>query len=160
MFLPSTLKNNSDYWFIKKASEQITNQFGENYPLKNILIPMITWHGRWNKWPKNCHNFPPPISLCISFVIWFCHPAHQDVRSISNPLNLGWSCDLLCPIKCRRNKVMGVLSLGLNRPYSFCSHFLVSPWEEAWSSPLKDERSLGADMIHLSQGPLDPTADH
>ena len=69
-------------------------------------------------------------------------------------LNLGWSCDLLWLIKFRRNKVMGVLSLGLARSYSFCSHFLASPWEETWSSSLKDERSLGADMIHLTRSPL------
>lgn len=49
---------------------------------------------------------------------------------------------------------MEVLSLGLARPYSFNSHCLASPWEEAWSSSLKDERSLGADMIHLTRSPL------
>ena len=69
-------------------------------------------------------------------------------------LNLGWSCDRLWLIKCRRNKVMWVLSLGLARSYSFSSHFLVSPWEEAWSSSLKDQRSLGAEMIHLTRSPL------
>lgn len=44
---------------------------------------------------KTAHFFLLPISLCT----WLCSKCHQDVESVSPPLNLNWIYDFLWAVK-------------------------------------------------------------
>ena len=76
------------------------------FPLSPIW-PFIFTVQSWNLWVFS--GIPSLLHLMVDFfsfihtplvLTWLCSPVHQEVESLSVPLNLSWPCTLLCPDEC------------------------------------------------------------
>lgn len=68
--------------------------------------------------PKVASALHPMVHTLLCCI--FATPPTQRSILFSLPLNLGGPCDLLGLTECSGNNVLGLLSLGLEKPSSFC----------------------------------------
>ena len=118
------------------------------------IWPFIFTVQSWNLWVFS--GIPSLRHLMVDFfsfihtplaLTWLCSPVHQEVESLSVPLNLSWPCALLCPDECMEETLCRFSLSASSIPSGFNFRFL----SETHSA---NGKSLGP-ACRKMKGPMD-----
>lgn len=84
-------------------------------------------------------------------VMWLYHSFHQEMKSLSPPLALCWSCDLQWPVECNIHGIVWLWALSVKRFWGFYFYL----WKDTQSGQPNDKsrlRLLNSETDYVGNG--------